>query len=200
MSPSLYTHLLHSPNFRLHPHPTSWGIRKGLNQDGREGKHGDPILVTLYQAWRLNAWDDGYLPKHGERWGLRTGFLPAWVWIQATAFLSRSSHSQSMSLALSCSQSTARTVAQLEEFASCTTERDFPEAPRLRSGTALMARWLRICLPIQGIWVRFLVRELRSHVLRATKPVRSTARVCALQRKIPHNATKTWHSQINKYF
>ena len=27
-----------------------------------------------------------------------------------------------------------------------------------------MAQWLRICLPVQGPWVRFLILELRSHV------------------------------------
>ena len=27
-----------------------------------------------------------------------------------------------------------------------------------------MVQWLRICLPVQGTWVGFLVLELRSHV------------------------------------
>ena len=27
-----------------------------------------------------------------------------------------------------------------------------------------MVQWLRPCLPMQGVWVRFLVRELRSHM------------------------------------
>ena len=38
-------------------------------------------------------------------------------------------------------------------------------------GTSLEVQWLRICLPVQGIQVRSLVRDLRSHVLcQATKP------------------------------
>ena len=31
-------------------------------------------------------------------------------------------------------------------------------------GTSLVAQWLRILLPMQGTWVRSLVRELRSHM------------------------------------
>ena len=31
-------------------------------------------------------------------------------------------------------------------------------------GVSLMVQWLRICLAIQGTWVRSLVRELRSHM------------------------------------
>ena len=33
-------------------------------------------------------------------------------------------------------------------------------------GTSLVVQWLRILLPIQGVWVQSLVRELRSHVPR----------------------------------
>ena len=29
-----------------------------------------------------------------------------------------------------------------------------------RKGTSLVAQWLRICLPVQGMWVQSLVREL----------------------------------------
>ena len=31
-------------------------------------------------------------------------------------------------------------------------------------GTSLVVQWLRICLPMQEMWVRSLVRELRSHM------------------------------------
>ena len=31
-------------------------------------------------------------------------------------------------------------------------------------GTSLAVQWLRICLPMQGVWVRSLVGELRSHM------------------------------------
>ena len=38
--------------------------------------------------------------------------------------------------------------------------------------TSLPVQWLRICLAMQGTWVRSLVKELRSHG--ATKPERPT--------------------------
>ena len=31
-------------------------------------------------------------------------------------------------------------------------------------GTSLAVQWLRLRLPMQGVWVRSLVRELRSHM------------------------------------
>ena len=31
-------------------------------------------------------------------------------------------------------------------------------------GGFLVVQWLRPCLPLQEVWVRFLVRELRSHM------------------------------------
>ena len=30
--------------------------------------------------------------------------------------------------------------------------------------TSLVVQWLRICLPVQGMWVQSLVGELRSHM------------------------------------
>ena len=33
-----------------------------------------------------------------------------------------------------------------------------------KSGTSLVVQWLRIHLPIQGMWVQMLVRELRFHM------------------------------------
>lgn len=30
-------------------------------------------------------------------------------------------------------------------------------------GTSLVGQWWRFCLSVQGVWVEFLVRELRSH-------------------------------------
>ena len=35
---------------------------------------------------------------------------------------------------------------------------------RADSGTSLVVRWLRLYLPMQGLWVQSLVAELRSHV------------------------------------
>ena len=39
------------------------------------------------------------------------------------------------------------------------------------TGTSPVLQWLRILLQMQEIWVQFLVKELRSHVPGATKPV-----------------------------
>ena len=35
---------------------------------------------------------------------------------------------------------------------------------RESGGISLVAQWLRLCLPMQGLWVRSLVRQLRSHI------------------------------------
>ena len=40
------------------------------------------------------------------------------------------------------------------------------ETKKYPEGTSLVVQWLRICLPMQGTWVRSLVGELRSHMLR----------------------------------
>ena len=48
--------------------------------------------------------------------------------------------------------------------------------------TSLVVQWLRICLPIPGTWVKFLVRE--DHTCRgATKPVCHNYWACALEPK-----------------
>ena len=36
-------------------------------------------------------------------------------------------------------------------------------------GTSLAVQWLRLHLPMQRVWVRSLIRELRSHMLRGQK-------------------------------
>ena len=41
------------------------------------------------------------------------------------------------------------------------TERD---GKRTDGGNPLAVQWLRLSLPMQGVWIRSLVRELRSHV------------------------------------
>ena len=35
----------------------------------------------------------------------------------------------------------------------------------IQEETSLVAQWLRICLPVQGMQVQYLVGELRSYVL-----------------------------------
>ena len=42
----------------------------------------------------------------------------------------------------------------------------------LKIGTSLVVQWLRILFPMQGTRVQSLVRELRYHMCRATKPAR----------------------------
>ena len=34
----------------------------------------------------------------------------------------------------------------------------------LTSGTSLVVQWLRLHLPVQGVWIRSMVRELSSHM------------------------------------
>lgn len=63
--------------------------------------------------------------------------LPALSWSQATAFLSRSSHSHFKSFSLACSQRTASTVAHIEGSLSCKIDRTFcdvPGRPAIHSG------------------------------------------------------------------
>ena len=54
-------------------------------------------------------------------------------------------------------------------------------------GTSLVVQWLRVCFPMQGMQVRFLVGELRSHMqlslgAATTDPVRSRARAWQLEK------------------
>ena len=42
----------------------------------------------------------------------------------------------------------------------------FFEKQMLCLETSLVVQWLRIPLPMQGMWIQSLVRELRSHTLR----------------------------------
>ena len=50
----------------------------------------------------------------------------------------------------------------------------------LTLGTSLVAQWLRICLPMQGIWVRSLVQEDPT-CRGATKPMCHNYWACALE-------------------
>ena len=44
--------------------------------------------------------------------------------------------------------------------------------------TALVVQWLKLGLPMQGVWVRSLVRELRSTCLVAKRPQQKTKEYC----------------------
>ena len=41
---------------------------------------------------------------------------------------------------------------------------EFSTQSLVGQGTSLVVQWLRPCLPMQGLWVQSLVRELRSHM------------------------------------
>ena len=43
-----------------------------------------------------------------------------------------------------------------------------------------MAQWLRVCLPMQGTWVRSLVWKDSTHY-KATKPMATATEACALE-------------------
>ena len=66
---------------------------------------------------------------------------------------------------------------------------------------SLVVQWLRICLPLQGVQIGSLVRELRSH-----KPQGTWACEPQLERslhasvKIPCATVKTWLSQKYKWY
>ena len=63
-----------------------------------------------------------------------------------------------------CRQSVSVAKGQaLEE--SCRYE--LSEVKHTEAGTLLVVQWLRICLPMQGTQVQFLVWELRFHVPRS---------------------------------
>ena len=52
---------------------------------------------------------------------------------------------------------------------------DFITPIRVAVGISLVVQWAKSVLPMQGAWIRSLVRELD-----------------------PHSATKTWHTSIKK--
>lgn len=69
-------------------------------------------------------------------------------------------------------------------------------------------RYSRIGLAMEGTWMRFLIRELRSTCLRATKTMRyhwaselgspcATTRVVCHKAGTPHDATKIPHAAVN---
>ena len=68
-----------------------------------------------------------------------------------------------------------------------TLQSDWPGFKSPPLGTSLGAQWLRICLPMQGTWVRALVQEDPT-CRRATKPVRHHYWVCALE----HGSHNYW--------
>ena len=54
---------------------------------------------------------------------------------------------------------------------------------------------------MQGMQVQVPGRETKiPHAMGQLSPRAVAREACARQWKIPHATTKTWHSQINKYF
>ena len=69
------------------------------------------------------------------------------------------------------------------------------------SGTSLVVQWLRSVPPTQGPWVRFLVRELRSHILpcaATTEPARSRAHAPQLEKPMHRNEEPTMKTQCSQ--
>ena len=60
-----------------------------------------------------------------------------------------------------CVQGRERLWNQQLTTATCSNSKELKHQEKW--GTPLVVQWLRICLPMQGTQVRFLVRELRSH-------------------------------------
>ena len=56
---------------------------------------------------------------------------------------------------------------------------------KMRIVTSLVGQWLRLCLPMQGVWVQSLVGELRSHVSCGQKNLKINKQYC---------------NKFNKYF
>ena len=56
---------------------------------------------------------------------------------------------------------------------------------KMRIVTSLVGQWLRLCLPMQGVWVQSLVGELRSHVSCGQKEQKINKQYC---------------NKFNKYF
>ena len=50
-----------------------------------------------------------------------------------------------------------------------TTNQPKPVTLRTFTGTSLAVQWLELHLPMQGVWIQSLVRELRSHIPRGQK-------------------------------
>ena len=61
---------------------------------------------------------------------------------------------------------------------------------RIRSGTSLVAQWLRLCTRNVGAWVQFLVRGID------TRAAAERSSVLQSRLKIPSAKSKTQHSQI----
>lgn len=65
--------------------------------------------------------------------------------------------------------------------------------------TSQWVQWLSICLAMQGTQVRFLVRELSSHILRATNPM-PTRESMSHNERAPSAATKTDTTKLINIF
>ena len=53
-------------------------------------------------------------------------------------------------------------------------------------GISLVVRWLTVCLPMQGMWVRSLVKGTRCHMLQQKSPCATTKTRCS-QKKEKHH-------------
>ena len=56
-------------------------------------------------------------------------------------------------------------------------------------GTSLVVQWLRICLPMQGMWVWPLVGELRSHMPHCTAKKKNNTAIFKINKQLQIKAT-----------
>jgi len=50
-------------------------------------------------------------------------------------------------------------------------------------GISLVVQWLTVCLPMQGMWVRSLVKGTRSHMLQQKSPCATTKTQCSQKKE-----------------
>ena len=67
-------------------------------------------------------------------------------------------------------------------------------------GASPMVQWLRLCLPMQGAWVRSLVRELRSHILhrRDEEKIKEENPVTCYHTAAPWGHYSKWNKSVTK--
>ena len=155
----------------------TWGLRRHLakRHNGEESacqcrRHKrcrfDPWVGKI--PWR-RKWQPALVVLHGKLCGQRSlvGCSP-WIaktWTQLSNWAYTHTHTQ----------------AQSRQRASLWGEKQNHSSflwivlrNSISSGTSLAVQWLRLCLPMQWLWVRSLVRDLRLHMLRGQKSKHKT--------------------------
>ena len=127
--------------------------------------------------------------------GMNVSLTGGWIQSPLSSLLSPSTWS-----AITC---------QHEQGSGCRRQNSSPSPdPQASAGPSLSYRslltglsvlTLRASLVAQWLTPRFQCRRRRFNLCQGTKSQMPQQRVHRPQLKIPHDASKTWHSQINKY-